>query len=485
MPMLLIIVPLLAVLALNLPWMRLMNRLAIWVGLGLCLAQAGLVIFNPAFFHNIPSLWLGRLLLFESTVDHLALVMFLAIAIVGAGALMVCRHAVFATAESALSGVCVNNRFLVINLVILALTGMNGVVLANDLFSLYVFLEITAVASYILIAVEKGRDAFEGAFKYLIMSAVATALILAAIALLMLTAGSLSFAHIKPAMDASPHGRVVLAAIALLAAGLFIKGGLIPFHGWLPDTYSAAPAPVSILLAGIVTKTTGVYTLIRVVISVIGFNASLQTLFLLIGVVSMLVGVLAALGQSDFKRMLAYSSISQVGYIVLGLGAGTNLGIAGAILHLFNHAIFKSLLFINAAAVEQQTGTRNMNRLGGLAEKMPVTGFTAIIGFLSTAGIPPLAGFWSKLIIIVALWQTGHIVYAVAAILASLLTLAYLLSMQRRVFFGKLAAGYENLREANAWILIPACVLALITIGVGIGIPWLFETFLLPIRSLL
>jgi multicomponent Na+:H+ antiporter subunit D len=183
--------------------------------------------------------------------------------------------------------------------------------------------------------------------------------------------------------------------------------------------------------------------------------------------------------------MLAYSSISQVGYMVLGLGAGTVLGVAGAIFHLFNHATFKSLLFVNAAAVEQQTGTRDMNRMGGLAEKMPVTGWTSVIAFLSTAGIPPLAGFWSKLIIIVALWQAGHIVYAGLAVLASLLTLAYFLSMQRRVFFGKLAAGFENLKEANAWILIPACALALITLGIGIAIPWLFETFLLPIRSLL
>jgi len=267
--------------------------------------------------------------------------------------------------------------------------------------------------------------------------------------------------------------------------GLFIKGGLIPFHGWLPDAYSSAPAAVSVLLAGIVTKTTGIYTLIRIVISIIGFNASLQTLLLFVGTASMLVGALAALGQSDFKRMLAYSSISQVGYMVLGLGTGTVLGIAGSVFHLFNHAIFKSLLFVNAATVEQQAGTRNMNRLGGLAEKMPVTGCTSVIGFLSTAGIPPLAGFWSKLFIIVALWQTGHIVYAFLAILASLLTLAYFLSMQRRVFFGKLAAGFESLKEGNAWVLIPACVLALITIGLGIGIPWLFETFLLPIRSLL
>ncbi|MBU4198902.1 MAG: NADH-quinone oxidoreductase subunit L [Verrucomicrobia bacterium] len=475
MPALLILIPLLAILALNLPWKSLMNRLAFWVGLALCLVQTGLALQPQSRFWHSPSLWLGNLLLFEPSVDHLSLVMFLAIGIVGAVTLFVCRY----------STACAGNRFMVINVLILALTGMNGVVLANDLFSLYVFLEITAVASYILIAFEKGRDAFEGAFKYLILSAVATVMILAALALLMLTAGDLSFAAIQAAIASSPHSRVVLAAIALLMVGLFIKGGLVPFHGWLPDAYSAAPAAASVLLAGIVTKTTGIYTLIRLVTSVIGYNDTLQTLLLFVGAASMLIGALAALGQSDFKRMLAYSSISQVGYMVLGLGAGTVLGMVGAIFHLFNHAIFKSLLFVNAAAVEQQSGTRDMNRMGGLAEKMPVTGWTSVVAFLSTAGIPPLAGFWSKLIIIVALWEAGYTTYAALAVLASLLTLAYFLSMQRRVFFGKLAAGFESLKEGNLWILVPACVLALITIGIGVGIPWLFETFMLPIRSLL
>ncbi len=483
MPVLLIIVPLLAMLALNLPWMRLMNRLALWVGLGLCLVQAFLVLLGSASFWKAPSPWFSRLLLFEPSVDYLSLVMFLAIALVGAAALMVCRYSIRTTDNAADYG---NRRFLAVNLVILAMAGMNGVVLASDLFSLYVFLEITAVASYILIAFEKGRDAFEGAFKYLIMSAVATALILSAIALLLLTAGDLAYANIKLAIKAAPHSGIVLTAIAMLLVGLFIKGGLIPFHGWLPDAYSSAPAGVSVLLAGIVTKTTGVYTLLRIVISVFGgVNHSLENLLLFVGTASMLVGALAALGQSDFKRMLAFSSISQVGYMILGVGTGAVIGIAGSIFHLFNHAIFKSLLFVNAAAVEQQSGTRNMNRMGGFAEKMPLTGCTSAIAFLSTAGIPPLAGFWSKLIIVVALWLTGHYVYASLAILASLLTLAYFLSMQRRVFFGKLAAEFESLKEANAWILIPACALALITIGVGICVPWLFNTFLLPIGSLL
>ncbi len=474
MAALLIIAPLLIVLTLNLPWKGLMNRLAFWMALGWCLLQAGLALHGAVSFWQAPCPWISALLTFMPKIDHLARVMFLAIAIVSAVALLVCRY----------TGSCANGRFMIINLVLLALAGMNGVVLANDLFSLYVFLEITAVASFILIASEKGLEAFEGAFKYLILSAVATAMILTAIALLMLLTGGGAFADLQWAAQNASNSRVIQMALVLLLVGLLIKGGLIPFHGWLPDAYSAAPSAIAVLLAGIITKTTGIYTLIRITTLLSGY-AGIWSLLLFVGAASMLIGALAALGQSDFKRMLAYSSISQVGYIVLGLGVGSALGLAGAIFHLFNHAIFKSLLFVNAAAVERQTGTRNMDRLGGIAEKMPVTGCTSIIALLSTAGIPPLAGFWSKLIIIIALWQAGHFAYATLAVLVSLLTLAYFLSMQRRVFFGKLAAGFETLREANAWILIPACLLALITIGLGIAIPWLFETFLLPIRSIL
>ncbi|HVO77116.1 MAG TPA: proton-conducting transporter membrane subunit [Candidatus Bathyarchaeia archaeon] len=475
MPVFLIIIPLAAVVVLNLPFHALLKRAAFWVGVLACLFQAGLVVSAPDYLRAGCAGYASRLLQFIPTVDNLALVMLLAIAVVAFSALMVARYSIRDTEK----------LFNFSNLVVLALAGMNGVVLANDLFSLYVFLEVTAVASFILIAFNGDRDAFEGTFKYLILSAAATVMILSAVAFLFIVTGSVSFANLQAIMLAGGRDPLVLAALILLSAGLFIKGGLVPFHGWLPDAYSAAPPATSVLLAGIVTKTTGVYTLIRLVTSVFAASAAVNALLLVVGILSILVGALAALGQSDFKRMLAYSSISQVGYIVLGLGAGTPLGIAGAVFHLFNHSVFKSLLFVNSAAVEQQSGTRNMDKLGGISDRMPVTGTTSVIAFLSTAGIPPLSGFWSKLIIVIAVWNSGHHAYAAVAILASLITLAYFLSMQRRVFFGQLAQGLEGLREAGPWVLITVTVLALITIGIGLFMPWIFETFLLPIRSIL
>jgi multicomponent Na+:H+ antiporter subunit D len=472
---LLILVPLIGILILNLPLGSFFRRLAFWFALAICLAQAGLVIFQPSFFLLQRPFPFSSSFSFPLAADSLSLVLLLSISLVAFAALMVGR----ATMEDA------TRRFDFVNVLILSVAGMNGIVLVTDLFSLYVFLEITAVSSFILIAFHKDKDALEGAFKYLILSAVATILMLASIALLLLVTGDTTFAGVAAGLKASPVNLYSAIAISLFAGGLLIKGGLVPFHGWLPDAYSSAPASVSVFLAGIVTKTTGVYTIIRLVTSVFGFTPQIQTILLVAGTVSIVFGALAALGQKDFKRMLAYSSISQVGYIIVSLGTGTPLGIAGAVFHLFNHAIFKSQLFINSAAVEEETRTRNMDSMGGLATRMPVTGATSVVGFLSTAGIPPLSGFWSKLIIIIALWTAGYYVYATIAVLASILTVAYFLSMQRRVFFGKLAQGMEGIKEAKAGIIIPALILTLITIGVGIFFPLILDTFILPVKSIL
>jgi multicomponent Na+:H+ antiporter subunit D len=319
----------------------------------------------------------------------------------------------------------------------------------------------------------------------MVLSAVATALLLAGLALLFIIAGDTKFETVATMLKGAATTKLALAAIALFMAGLAIKAGLVPFHGWLPDAYSAAPAPVSVLLAGIVTKTTGVYTLIRLVDAVFGYGEPVKNVLLITGLVSVVAGALAALGQKDFKRMLAYSSISQVGYIILGLGAGPGLGFAGAVFHLFNHSVFKTLLFANSAAVEQQSGTRDMDKLGGISVKMPITGTTSVLAMLSTAGIPPLSGFWSKLLIILAVWKAGHEGYAAIAVLASVITLAYFLSMQRRVFFGKLTASCANLKEAGLWALLPVLMLAAITLVLGFTAPWLFDTFLVPVGSIL
>ena len=472
---LLILVPFLSVIILNLPFKTLMKRLAFWFCLLLTLAQIFLVIFADKGFWLKNIGIIGTFFNFNLAVDNLTLLMLLCIGIVLFITLLVSRHLI--TDDE--------SNFNFINLLLLAMSGMNGVVLVRDIFSLYVFIEITAVVSFIMIAFDKDELAFEGAFKYIIMSAVASTFLISSIALILLFSGSTDFSAINASITASLISPLIILAIAIFVCALFIKAGLMPFHGWLPDAYSSAPAPVSVLLAGVMTKVVGVYTLIRIVTSLFGFENTLKQILLAVGALSIILAALLALAQNDFKRMLAYSSISQIGYIILGLGCGTPLGIAGASFHLFNHSIFKSLLFVNSAALEKETGTRDMDKMSGLAKKMPVTGVTSILGSLSAAGIPPLAGFWSKLIIVVALWVSGKHIYAVIAVLASVLTLAYLLSMQRRVFFGLLGKDFENVKEASLGLTLPALILAAIAVGVGLFFPFLLNSFVLPLGKIL
>ncbi len=402
-------------------------------------------------------------------VDALSLVALLAIGIVVAASLLVGRSMI---PEA-------RRRFNYANLVLCALAGMNGAVLVRDLFSLYVFLELTAIASFILIGFDNNKDGFEGALKYIIFSVIATVCMLSAIALLMLFAGDTSFAAVRAAAQSSPHNVLVLCAVGLFICGLSIKSGLVPFHGWLPDAYSAAPAFVSVLLAGIVTKIVGVYALIRITASVFDANAAVNAVLLFAGAVSIVIGALAALGQHDLKRLLAYSSISQVGYIILSIGCGTPLGMAGAIFHFLNHAIFKSLLFVNAAALEARIGTTRMHEMGGLQKKMPLTGFAAVSAGLSTAGIPPLAGFWSKLIIIIALWSAGYHLYAFIAVAASILTLAYMLAMNRKIFWRTppCLLSPESKGGGSQWgITLPTIVLLALTLGGSLLFPVIRDT---------
>ena len=187
-----------------------------------------------------------------------------------------------------------------------------------------------------------------------------------------------------------------------------------------------------------------------------------------------------ALGQNDFKRMLAYSSISQIGYIMVGLGLGTPLGIMGALFHLFNHATFKSLLFLDAGATEYATGTRDLSKLGGVGHKMPITSLTTTIGTFSIAGIPPFNGFWSKLLIIVALVEANHVGVAAIAIATSILTLWYFLLMQRKAFFGKLAAGLEKVKEVPFYMALATFCLAALCLLVGLFYPWVTAKLIQP-----
>lgn len=350
----------------------------------------------------------------------------------------------------------------------LMLTGMNGVIITGDMFNLFVFLEIAAVASYALVAFGTERHELEAAFKYAVMGTVGSLFLLLGIAFLYGYTSTLNMADMGSVIAAKGSADILLMVTVLFVMGFGLKAALVPFHAWLPDAHPSAPAPISAMLSGVLIKSLGIYALCRIFFNVIGISAVTSSMFMSLGALSMVVGGLLALGQWDFKRLLAYSSISQIGYIVIGIGLGTPLGILGGLFHLFNHSVFKSLLFLNSGAVEYATGTRDLKKMGGLAEKMPLTGTTNIIASMSVAGIPPFSGFWSKLIIIIALVQAGRLGYAFLAAFVSILTLAMFIKAMRCAFLGKLRKELERVKEVPFFMKLSMGILACLCLVGGV-----------------
>ena len=222
------------------------------------------------------------------------------------------------------------------------------------------------------------------------------------------------------------------------------------------------------MLSGVLIKSVGIYALSRILHHVIGPTPMVSSILLILGTLSMVVGVLLAFGQRDMKRLLAYSSISQVGYVVFAIGLGTPLGIVAGVFHLLNHAVGKALLFLNAGAVEYATGTRDLQEMGGLAQRMPMTGATSFLAAMSIAGMPPLGGFWSKLLIIMAAVQAGHPVYAFWAVIVSVFTLALFVTVMKDTFFGALPQRWRDITEVPGGMQAAMAALALICVVSGL-----------------
>jgi multicomponent Na+:H+ antiporter subunit D len=319
------------------------------------------------------------------------------------------------------------------SLFMLLISGMNGVILTGDLFNLFVFMEIALIAAFALVAYGSKAEEFEASFKYAVMGAVSSSIVLVGIAVTYSATSTLTMARIAAVLP-QKNPVILLWIGGLFLTGFGLKAAVMPFHAWLPDAHSSAPAPISSMLSGVLIKALGIYVLIRIFFNVLGAPEIFMQSFLVLGAISIIIGVFLAIAQWDMKRLLAYHSISQIGYILLGLGLATPLGIIGAVFHLFNHALFKSLLFYNAGAVEMALGTRDLKRMGNLTKLLPVTSNTSMIASLSIAGIPPFNGFFSKLVIIIACVQAGQPVFAFLAVVGSILTLASFMKVQRYGF---------------------------------------------------
>jgi len=381
----------------------------------------------------------------------------------------------------------------------LMIAGMNGVVLSGDLFNIFVFLEISVISSYALVAFGVEKNELEASFKYQVLGGLASFLILFAIGFIYWKTKTLNIADIKEVFKAGYDTPFYLFVQILLLCGFGLKAAIIPFHAWLPDAHSSAPSPISSMLSGVLIKAVGIYVIIRLFFNMFVISKEMAVLITLLGAMSMLIGVFLAIGQWDLKRLLAYHSISQMGYVILSVGAGmillsenrspevAALAIAGGIFHLINHAVFKSLLFLSAGAIEYRLGTRDLKKMGGLAGSMPATSATSFIASMSISGIPPFNGFFSKLIIIIAAIQAKFYLLALLAVVVSIITLASFLKFQKYAFYGKPANDLRGpVKEVPFPMVFSMVVLSILCLALSLLVlPGVRDTVLTPLVGIL
>jgi multicomponent Na+:H+ antiporter subunit D len=414
-------------------------------------------------------------------------------------------------------------------LLLLMFAGMCGICLTGDCFNLYVFLEVASISAYALVAISGKPSSLEAALKYMLIGAFSSILVLFGIGLLFSATGTLNMAYaaqqiskiLSSAADSplNPLRYIVFASLALLIMGFSIKSAFFPAHAWLADVHPVAPSSISAMLSGLVVKITGVFLLIRFVFGVFRvqpghYGQLFSLLLLIIAGISAVGGSLFAIAQADLKRMLAYSTIAQLGYILIGVGLMSKAGLSGAILHIINHAVMKALLFLCAGAIIYNTGIRKISEMGRIGYRMPVTMFCFTIGALSMIGVPPLSGFMSKWVLISASLEEHVPLMAMVLILGSLLNAAYYLRVVLIAFVGKPSPGVAvsgatktnnpgvvnpgvvnprvvNPRVVNPkvkdvpWLmLIPMITLASATILLGLRLDWIMQGIELAVTNI-
>ena len=349
-------------------------------------------------------------------------------------------------------------------LLMLFAVGMSGTTLADDMFLFYIFWELMLLASYALIAVwgegerRERRGAPAVALKYFIFTHLGSLMVLVGLLILYGATGSGSFSALRAGVTLAPG--MVTTVTALFIVGFCVKMAIFPLHLWLPDAHAVAPMPVTIMLAAAMLSM-GTYGILRFPLSI--FSSAQMAPFaipmMVAGIVSELYGALMALAEQDIKRIIAYSSVSQMGYILFGLGTLTYDGVTGATLHVIYHAIVKALLFMCVGLVVRATGQRRISELGGLGRGMPIVALCTGAGALAIAGTPPFCIFTSEWMIFSGGFHTAHIGLSVLTLLGSLLTVAYALWFVGRIFFGTRLEGLTVDRLPWAMV-VPTVLLA-------------------------
>jgi multicomponent Na+:H+ antiporter subunit D len=356
---------------------------------------------------------------------------------------------------------------------LLCMTGMLGITITGDAFNIFVFLEITSLSSYALIAMGRDRRALTASFSYLVMGTLGGTAILIGVGLLLMQTGTLNIADLHLRLEgAHETGKTVLVALAFLTVGISLKLALFPLHAWLPNAYAYAPSAVTALIAATSTKVS-VYVLLRFIFSIFGAAVvfevfQLQRVLMPLALVGMFVGSLVAIYQTNIKRMLAYSSLAQIGYMVLGISLVNESGLAGAIVHMFNHALIKGGLFMVMAAVVLRLGNAEISSMRGLARRMPITYMGFVVGGLGLIGVPLTAGFVSKWYLVLGAIENGNWVVVAMILLSSLLAVIYVWRVVEVGFFEEPDENAPDIKEAPMSMLVPTWVMLGASIYFGI-----------------
>ena len=357
-------------------------------------------------------------------------------------------------------------------LYLLSLAGMLGIVATGDAFNVFVFLEISSLSAYALIALGKDRRALWASYQYLIMGTIGATFLLIGIGLMYQVTGTLNMDDLSRRLPEVAHTRTVFTAFVFIIVGVCLKLALFPLHLWLPNAYAYAPSIVTAFFAATATKV-AIYLLIRFTFSVFGLSFSftalpLQILFLVLGLAGIFVASTAAIYQTNVKHLFAYSSIAQIGYMIVGFSISTTTGLMATLLHVFNHALMKGALFLALAAVMYRIGSVQLNQFHGLGRQMPYTMAAIVIGGLSLIGVPLTVGFVSKWYLILAAVENGWWPVAVLILLGSLLAIVYVWRIVEAAYFKPPIAGRETIKEAPLTFLIPICILVIANIYFGI-----------------
>lgn len=363
-------------------------------------------------------------------------------------------------------------RFFFYPLLLFIIASVNGAFMTGDIFNLYVFFELILIASYLLFTLGGRPAQLSESFKFLVVNSVSSAFLLLGIALLYSLTGTLNLADLAVQVAALPDKGIVVAIASVLLFAFGVKSAMVPLFFWLPRTYAEAYTPVTALLAGVGTKV-GVYALYRVftLLFIHHVNLTHQTVLMVLAVATMVIGVLGAIAQLDFKRLLAFHIVSQIGYMIFGLAVMTVAGLAGGMMHIIFNMAVKPALFLIAGATEAGTGTSDLRRMTGLIHYAPALAFTFLLGGLSLAGVPPMSGFISKVTLFQAGFSAGHYGATAIAVCVSFLTLFSMIKIFRMVYWGpKDTLTKEQMEQLPRYRRLIGPGAALVGVGLVFGL---------------